>query len=370
MNLRLRGLLAAATLLIPTALQADTVVLKNGDRITGSVVKTDGPNLIFHSELAGDIKVPLDAVTALTTTGPAAVTFKDGRIAAGPAALDPSAIEVHTTGDGTVKADRATVAAIRSQDEQKAYQANIDRYAHPGIFDLWAGTVDVGLAVSRGNSQTANFSTAFHATRATKRDKLNVYFTSIYATQETYTPGVSPLVSRYESGTSANAKRGGLSDNINVSAKFFVWGSLDFENNALQELNLRVNPAGGLGYHVFKSDKGYFDLQAGASLNREWFASSNQTYAEAVVSDEYDRTINKRSHIHQSFRFFPNVSDTGQYRMNLDVTGSTALTKLLSFQVSLSDRYISNPPATFFPAAPIKNNDLIFTTGVRMTFAR
>ncbi len=367
---RLAGLLALALVLNPVSVCADTITLKNGDHITGTVVKTDGKDLIFKGELAGDVKVPLDAITQLTTSAPANVTLKDGKLVVGPTTLDPNKVEVQTANNGRVEAERADVTAIRSEAEQKAYQAEIDRYAHPGILDLWAGTLDFGLAISQGNSQTLNFSTAFSAVRATKRDKLTVYFTSIYATQDLYTPGVSPSTSKYVNSTSADAKRGGLGYNYNFSKKWFGWVSVDLEKNALQQLNLRLNPAAGGGYHVFANDKGFFDLIAGGSLNREWFVSENSTYGEFVLGDEFQHAFNKRSTLHQSFRFFPNLTDTGQYRINFDLTAATALTKFLSLQVTASDRYLSNPPATVFPSAPIKGNDLIFTTGIRFTFAR
>ena len=61
---------------------------------------------------------------------------------------------------------------------------------------------------------------------------------------------------------------------------------------------------------------------------------------------------------------FPNLSDSGQYRMNFDIGASTAIAKWLGWQVTFSDRYISNP------VKGTKNNDTLFTTGVRLTFGQ
>lgn len=372
MNIRLRSLLALASLLSPALALADTITLKNGDRITGSVVKTDEGNLIFKGEMAGEMKVPLDNITSLTTSAPINVTTKDGQLLVGPTNLDTTRAAVQTANSGTVQADRGNVTAIRSMDEQKTYQAEIDRYAHPGPLDLWAGTFDFGLGLSSGNSQTTAYTMAFNAVRATKRDKLDVYFTSLYSTQETFvTTNPAYPNGKYVGSTAANARRGGLSYNFNLTPKLFAWGSLDLENNAVQQLNLRVNPAGGLGYHAFKNDNGFLDILGGGSYNLEYFAfQPEKHYAEFVIGDEFQHIFNKRSSLHQSFKFFPNLTDTGQYRINFDLTAATALTKALSWQVSLSDRYLSNPPPAIFPSPPIKGNDLIFSTGVRVTFAR
>jgi len=55
------------------------------------------------------------------------------------------------------------------------------------------------------------------------------------------------------------------------------------------------------------------------------------------------------------------VSETGEFRFSFDTTAVTRLSRSLGWQVTLSDRYISNPiPGT-------KKNDLLLTTGLRVT---
>ncbi len=66
----------------------------------------------------------------------------------------------------------------------------------------------------------------------------------------------------------------------------------------------------------------------------------------------------------QKLRFFPNVSNTGAYRINFDTTFATALAKWFSLQFTVSDRYLSNP----VPGR--KTNDILYSTGVRLTFAQ
>ena len=349
-----RFLFIAMTVCVcPLALLGDQITLKNGDRLTGSITKTDGPNLIFKSELAGLITVPLDAVASLTTSAPVNVSLKDGQLLLGTASADAAKISV-TTASGQLETPRADVTAIRSVDEQKAYQAEIDRYASPGILDLWAGHMDLGVALANGNANTFNFATGFNAVRATKIDKLTVNFTSIYSTATL--GGISSVT--------ANAKRGSLDYNINLKPKLFLWAGVDLENDHFQHLQLRFVPSAGFGYHVFKTSSSYLDVLAGGSLDREFYSTFDRTSGEVVFGDDYDKTINKRSHIHQSFKFFENLSYSGQYRVNFDLTASTLLTKAISFQLTGSERYVTNPPAG------LKGNDLILTTGLRLSFAR
>ena len=67
--------------------------------------------------------------------------------------------------------------------------------------------------------------------------------------------------------------------------------------------------------------------------------------------------------LRQKFVFFPNLTNSGEYRINFDFSQATTLRKWLAWQVTVSNRYLSNP----VPGR--KTNDLILTTGFRITFA-
>jgi hypothetical protein len=120
--MRLHGrwaILLAAFALTPA--MADQVTLKNGDRLTGSVVKSDTKELVFKSDLAGQVKIPWDAVTAMTT-GSLYVGLKGGQVVAGELVLSGDTAEMRTTQTGTLKATRRSVEFIRSKEEQLLYQ--------------------------------------------------------------------------------------------------------------------------------------------------------------------------------------------------------------------------------------------------------
>jgi hypothetical protein len=47
---------------LSTAVLADQVTLKNGDRLTGTVVKSDGKTLVLHTDAAGDVTIQFDTI--------------------------------------------------------------------------------------------------------------------------------------------------------------------------------------------------------------------------------------------------------------------------------------------------------------------
>jgi len=64
-----------------TAAVADQVTLKNGDRLTGTIVKTDDKveTLLVKTEFAGDVTVKWDAITSIVSSQPLHLTLKDGQ---------------------------------------------------------------------------------------------------------------------------------------------------------------------------------------------------------------------------------------------------------------------------------------------------
>jgi putative salt-induced outer membrane protein YdiY len=324
--------------------------------LSGTIVKYDGKNLIMKSEFAGQVTIPWDAVTAITSTDPLNVGLKGGQVLIGPVTTAADGkIQIATQGAGAVSAARDSIEVIRSKDEQAAYQAEIDRFRNPRLVDLWIGNLDLGYSESHGNSNTQNFTLNSNASRSTPRDKITVNYTSVFAKSDASGPSL----------TTANAKRGGLAYNLNVAPRWYAFGSVDLESDQFQSLDLRFAPAGGGGYHFIKTGKTAFDGQLGASLNREFFSTGlNRTSGEVVLGEELTRKLSGSSSFHEKLIFYPNVSDSGNYRMNFDANLVTAIRKWFGWQFSISDRYLSNP------VAGKKSNDVLFTTGVRLTFAK
>ena len=54
---RLRPAALSAALLVAGAAQADTLVLANGDRLTGTLVSADAHRIVFRSDLLGQVEV-------------------------------------------------------------------------------------------------------------------------------------------------------------------------------------------------------------------------------------------------------------------------------------------------------------------------
>src|SRR5213593_3788149 len=113
----------------------DVIVMKNGDRVTGSVIKKDAATLSIKSIHFGTVTLPWDQVESITTDVPLNAELTGGQIVQGPVKTVNGKVEV--AGRSVAPAD---VKVLRDASEQKAYE----RQLNPGWTQLWAGTATVG----------------------------------------------------------------------------------------------------------------------------------------------------------------------------------------------------------------------------------
>jgi putative salt-induced outer membrane protein YdiY len=338
-------------LLLPfPALAADQVVLTNGDTITGAIVKKDGAKLTIKSEFLGEVTMPWSAVKSIRSDAELSVVLPSGETVKGTVATAGDQLQI-AAGAETKRAPLATVAAVRDAAEQHRFE----RMLHPGILELWNGNFDIGLALDRGNARSDSLTTAFTAGRDTRNDKITLNFIQIHSTAR-----VNNLTS-----TIASAVRGGWKYNRNVSSRMFLTGFNDYEHDRFQDLNLRFVAGGGAGVRVVKSESAQLDFDAGIDYQRENFLSGlTRNSAEFNFGDNLLCKVVKGTSVTQSMRVFTNLSDAGTYRMNFDLGTSTVLKKWLGWHVTASDRFLSNP------VLGRQRNDLLLSTGFRLTFAR
>jgi len=210
--------------------KADQVTLKNGDRLTGTIVKSDAKLLVIKTEFAGDVNVQWDAVTGIASSQPLHLALKDGQTIVGTVTTTDGKFDVATRETGAVTASKDAVVAVRDDAEQKAYDDQIERLRHPHLTDFWSGLLDTGLSLTQGNSDSLTYALSGKAARVTDRDKITVYTAAIYA---------KSTVNNVSNAT-AHAIRGGVRGDLNVRDKVFVFGFTDFEYDQFQDLDLRI----------------------------------------------------------------------------------------------------------------------------------
>jgi putative salt-induced outer membrane protein len=349
---------------LTSAVFADQITLKNGDHLTGTVVKSDGKTLVLHTEFTGDVTVQFAAITQITTDKPLHVALKDGQTIVGPIATSDGKLEVTPKTGAPVEAPADSVVAIRNDADQLAYEKAL----HPSLLEGWNGAATLGFSLTRGNSQTENLALAFNAARATSTDKLSLYTNAVYGTNQLATPS-----------TTANTEAGGIRYDRNINPRMFAFVAADFSSNALQDLNLRTVGSVGLGYHAIKNDNTTLDLLAGGNFTDENYTETVVTddtttppttatmklvhnYGALTLGEELTHKVGKSTVLTEKLYLFPNLTETGEYRGTFDLGVVTKISKWLGWQNHFSDIYVSNPPEG------TKQNDIVLTTGLNVAF--
>ena len=328
---------------------ADQVVLKNGDRLTGEIVRSDGKQLVIKSEYAGDVTLDWTAIQQITSVQSLHVGLSNGKTAVGTVATTDGNVQVVNKAGGSVETPKSEIVLIRNDAEQGAYEQSLN----PGLFENWAAGANFGFALTRGNSQSKNLALAFNADRKTLHDKLALYSTAVYSSNDA--PRAVP-------STTANAEQGGIRYDHDITPRLFGFVGADFQADSLQLLNLRSVLGGGLGFHVIKREATTLDLLAGANYTHESYVPFSRNFPSATLGDEFMHKLHGSTVLTQSLYFYPNLSDTGEYRTTFNFGTITKISKWLGWQNSFGDIYVSNPPAGK------KKNDIIFTTGLNVTF--
>lgn len=325
---------------------ADQVVLKNGDRLTGKIIKADGKKLVIASEFAGEVAVVWDAVTEINSDAPLYLTLADGRTVSGLVSMTNGRVEVRSAAGGPVVNDKSNVTLLRSEAEHLAYLRQLD----PGWFDQWIGDANLGVALTQGNSDTTSVALGMAISRTTPHDKTSLYAAAVYSSDST----------SGDSRTTANSIRSGLRYERNINDKWFGYAFTDLERNGLQDLNLRFVLGGGLGYRLIRSEHTQLDLLGGLAWNREYFSGidNDRSSADAQIGQTLEHRIGTRTTLKEQLYFFPNLSNAGEYRVNFDASLQTDITQRIGWRLAVSDRYLSNP----LPG--LEKNDLILTTGI------
>ncbi len=217
----------------------------------------------------------------------------------------------------------------------------------------WRGSLGAGLNITQATTDSLNINLTGDAVRATAQDQWNFAAALLYGSAED-AAGVKT--------TNANLGRLGGRYAYDLSPRVFGFGSIDFNYDRLQDIDLRSVLAGGLGYRVINTPVDRFDVSGGLTYNHTKYVAETVGVAELLLAEESSHTLSAGTSVNQRLAVFPNLSDSGEYRLQFSAGLITKITDTFSLTVTLTDNYQSNPQPG------IDNNELLFITGISMAF--
>ena len=325
---------------------AEQVTLKNGDRLTGAIQSMDGKKLVVKTSYAGDVSIDWSEVSQFSSDKPLVITRTDKQVLSGTVSTEGQAVMI-TTAQGPQKLALADVSAMRSPADQAAYEKSL----HPGMLEGWNGGGNFGFALARGNSETTNLALGFNALRKTTKDAWVVNAASIYSRD-----------SKTDT-TTANSFQGLLRYDRNLNKRLFMYGAFAGSYDSLQNLNYRLVPGGGVGFHAIATNRTTLDLLAGLAYTRESYTTGliNNLFS-ATLGDEFGYKLTKNTTVIQNLYYLPSLNNTSIYHVTGNFGIATKLNGWLTSNLNFNDRYNSSP------VLGNKKNDVLFTAGLGFTF--
>jgi putative salt-induced outer membrane protein YdiY len=335
-------------------LYADTVELKGGDHLTGTVLKLEEGKLHFKTAYAADaIVIDFAQVVKLTVVKPLILTTAKTRLAVTGLTAEGKTVQA-LTGSTATQLAAAEVKALRNEADQKTWE----KTQHPNWDHGWVINANMSFAVAQGNAQSESIGAGSSAVRATHNDKTTVNFSTLYGRDNK------------ASVTTSDSTGGNVRYDRNVNPRLFVYGASDFLTNGLQNLDLRTILSSGFGWHAAKQKQQTLDIFGGGAWTREHYSTtttataSTNSFAAVDVGESWNRKLGKPSALTEQATFYPNMNQLGDYQIQLAGGLTSKLTKLLNWHVNVTDNYTS------FPPAGSRANDMVVTTGIGVTFAK
>jgi hypothetical protein len=327
-------ILALAFSLSGAAASADVVVLKNGDRITGTVVSAADGKLVVTPDFdkADKVTISLGDVATFSTTGPVKLKLKDGSLINQPVAQGAAGVVVPAAVAGPVQL--ADIAAINPPPPQ-----------------TWSGSVTLTGLYSHASIDTATFGVSASGTRVSADDK--IILAGAYNYGVTTDHGVS----------TTNANNWFLSGEYDRFLTHQLYGYISERSEAdtVNFLRLRLVPSGGIGYQWVNQPDFHFSLQGGVA----WIYQDYRTNPEATtnfgvrVGYHVDKSWDGgRLSIFHDLTVTPTFSD-GEFLVQGDAGVRLQLTRKMFSSITFNATYDNHPG----PGAEDLTTQLLFGLG-------
>jgi putative salt-induced outer membrane protein YdiY len=271
--------------------RADELLLKNGDRLTGKIVRLIDGKLLFKSDAAGDVTVNLSTILTLSSDEPITVNLKDG-----------------TTFTQKVLGAAAGRFAVEGRADLKAQQFVVaDIVAINPPAPKWTGDISVSVTSTHGNTRTDTIGASANLTKRTKQDRTTI--NADYAKSEQRQPDTGETVTT-EDWWRLNGKY-----DYFFSKKLYGYVNGRYEKDAVAKLDRRVIVGLGGGYQWIESNKMNFSTELGLASLYEKFTNQTDSHSELSLQAGYnfDMKLMDNVKLTHSLTYFPAVDKFSDY---------------------------------------------------------
>ena len=386
----------------------DLLVFTNGDQLTGTLLRGMGDQIVFRSDMAGEITIPLSRVKELRPGGRFAVLEKEGAGKRGfwtgsAPAKEPvprGRIEVRTgevlvAGDGsgsapgsksapapavgeTAGAETARAAPMAGElpipadriafvVDERTYVRELE--GRPSLAHGWAGNVTAGAILVRSTESGSSFNTGLTLLRTIPsvtylpprtRSSLNL--------SETYGRLRQPVIPETDPPSpdlivKTSIFHNDLERDQYVSTRFYALGQSSFDHNYSQGLDLQQVYGAGIGWTPISTPKHQLDVKADVHYEKQTFqtAASNVNLFGSSFSENYRANLRRGVLFTENVNVLPAWNDAHAFSANGSAGVSVPVFRRFNLNFTATDSFLNNPAYGF------RKNSFQFVTAVGYT---
>ena len=348
----------------------DVLVFTNGDQLTGTLVRGVGDSIVFKSDMAGEITVPLAKVKELRSTTNFAVLRKDTPITKIP--VQPGTVSV---GDGTLLLSNSNGAAQTIPDKDLAYiidaaTYNQEVHGHKKLTQGWVGAITAGATMVRSTQNGTSFTAGVSAVRAIPTVAyLPRRSRSIFNLMESYGKLTTPVIPQTvpaspDSVVKTNIFHTDFEQDQYFTPRFYTLETVAFDHNYALGLNLQQIYGAGIGWTPILTPKQELDLTATIHYEKQAFQDStnNQNLIGATIGEAYLRHLPGKILFTESATFLPAFNNSNAYSANFAAGLALPVYHRFSVSFNTTDNFLNNPSPGY------KKNSYQFITGITYSF--
>jgi len=316
---------------------ADEIRMKNGDVITGEIVKKETATIIFKTAYAGELHIQWSEVESLQSEKPVHVVLTDGSNIKGPLMqAEPGVARVQ----------------LPKQDEEKDFELKKTRYINPtpdltGEGMRWTGNINAGGSLTSGNTET----------KALRFDAESI----VRTLNNRYTVG--GLFNRVEDrgrNTQFNSRGYGKYDRF-FTRQWYGYVNTTLENDRFRDLRLRTVAGAGSGYQIYETPNLNLALEGGLNyIQEDYYTAEDESYPGARWAIKYDQLIyNGRAKLFHEHEALVGFQDTNHALFY----SKTGLRFPLVFNMNASTQFNYNWDNSPSPGRKKADTALMFTVG-------
>jgi putative salt-induced outer membrane protein YdiY len=280
---------------------AEVLWLRNGDRVTGTVLSGAGGQLVVSNAWNAALAIPLDQMEK-----------REPVVVAAPVAPPIVAVVLPA---GT----NAPLPVAQTPPPPKEKKST------------WHGDAQAGLDVRRGAKDSQLYHGRLKITQVYEKWRNILDYTAAYG--------------KTDKTMSANRMDGALKTDFDLAHRMFAYNMLGTGYDRVRKLDLRYEIGPGMGYHLLTRTNLLLALEGGGSYEaRDYSDGTFETSFSLRVAEDVTWKINDRLLAEEKLEFFPQFDNLADYRIRFESTLKFLLRQNLTLNLTLLDQYDASPP--------------------------